>query len=667
MSSSALSVLRTFKYQTMKNNKNVRSLQIGRGLVLLPVVAVLIALPSISIAEEWKFGQKLDPRLIGVDSDAGISLPSGEIGEYRSDGEPINWRSRDEDIEPHINDWSEIDSYQRVKPVLDGAKESQDLIGNGRNPYATYDDLSNMPEQVDPWWDKEARATLGAATTPYRVSPESLMLRAMTHSSQIKVFSDVPVIRETSELEALAGFDPVAYFDYRLTDLDEPVGSTLKTGSADRFLEDEWLFKSGIRKKFITGTELDISQRWGVLDNNSDYLVPKDQANSRLAITLTQPLLNGAGVRYNRSLIDVARLDGSIARDEFKRQIESHLLELTRSYWGLYLERTVLIQRRALVDRTQKIVDTLEARENLDVSSVQLQRLRSEVLDRKSNVVRAESAVRNAEARIVSLINDPEFHVSDSFELIPEMEPVTRKSTISHDVAVALALSNRPEISQSLKQLRASAIRESMTKSELRPVLNFVLGYYRDGLAAQGDNGESFSNQFDTGDGSWTAGLVFEVPLGNRAAKARHQRRQAEGRQLANQLKTTIDTVMVEVQVSVREIETAYREMQSKYSAMEAVRSEVGSLEDRQSVELSGGGNGSAYLERLLEAQDRLVESEFEFTQSATTYNIALANIDRATGVLMQTNDIQPRYYEDSDSYIDDLPGYKLERVNLVQ
>jgi outer membrane protein TolC len=641
--------------------------------LMLPLwAAFCLATPVDSSAEDWKFSESpaeesavLKQKLKRQFADVEMTDNLEKI--YQSDSEPVNWRNKDKDINPEIIDWERDEDLQRLSPIVGDAEKNVELIGTGGNPYASDISDGQMPDKLNVWWDREVLSQMGRNTVPNRETPESLILRAMEHSSQIKVFSDVPIIRETAELEAVGEFDPIAYSEYRLTDLDEPVGSTLKTGGPERFFEDEWLFRAGIRKKFVTGTEIDLSQRWGVLDNNSEFLEPKDQGNAKIAITLTQPLINGLGIRYNRSLIDVAQLDGSIARDEFKRQVESHLLELVRSYWGLYLERATLTQRRALVRRTQKIADTLEARSGYDVSEVQAQRVRSEVLVRKSDVVRAESAVRNAEARIVSLINDPEFSMRDTFELLPETTPITAASTVTHDMALALALANRPEIDQAFKQARASAIRVNMTRNELRPVLNFVLGYARDGLAGEGDYNQAFDNQFDLGDGSWIAGLVFEMPLGNRVAKSRLERRQAEARQLAYQLKTTVDTVLLEVQVSVREIHTSYREMHAKYTAMQALIAEVDSLEQRQGVELVDGNSGGRYLERLLDAQDRLTESEHELLRSMTTYNVALVNLDRATGMFMQTNDIRPRYFDDKDPYIDGLPAYGLEKVSSSQ
>lgn len=635
-------------------------------------IAICQVMPGSLRAEDWKFSDSyvedsavLVEKLEHQFTDTDAEIDTGRV--YQSDSEPVNWRNKDKEIDTAMTGWGEDEVLKRLSPVVEDAENNVKLIGVGSNPYASGISDEQMPNDVNNWWDREVLSQMGRNTVPSRETPESLILRAMEHSSQIKVFSDVPIIRETAELEATGEFDPLVYSEYRLTDIDEPVGSTLKTGGPERFLEDEWLFKAGIRKKFVTGTEIDLSQRWGVLDNNSEFLEPKNQGNAKIAITLTQPLINGSGVRYNRSLIDVARIDGSIARDEFKRQVESHLLELVRSYWGLYLERATLVQRKALVKRTQKIADTLEARSGYDVSEVQAQRVRSEVLVRKSNVVRAESAVRNAEARIVSLINDPEFSMRETFELLPETTPITAASTVTHDMALALALANRPEIDQAFKQARASAIRVNMTKNELRPVLNFVLGYARDGLSGEGDYNQAFDNQFDVGDGSWIAGLVFEMPIGNRVAKSRLERRQVEARQLAYQLKTTVDTVFLEVQVSVREIHTSYREMHAKYTAMQALVAEVESLEQRQGVELVGGNSGGRYLERLLDAQDRLTESEYEFLKSMTTYNVALVNLDRATGMFMQTNDIRPRYFDDNDPYIDGLPSYKLEKVSSSQ
>ncbi len=572
--------------------------------------------------------------------------------------EPDDWEERMQ-LDISQPQWKDDRHMDRAAVIVDAMDEKAKAIGRDDVPYRT-DSVeigAAVPSAFKPWWHSKVVSQLNPNSNAVVETPESLVLRAIANSAQIKVFSDIPVIRETAELEARGRFDTHLYAEGRHTDLDEPVGSELTTGGPERLLEDEWLWKLGLRKKFVTGTEVDLSQRMGVRDNNSEFFVPADQANTRVALTITQPLLNGAGVRYNRSTLDLARIDANVALDEFKRQVESHLLEVMRAYWGLWLERSALVQRRKVVDDTSLLVSELENRSSLDATGAQLSRARSELVRRKSDVVRSESAVRNAEARILSLINDPSLKFSEGFELIPEVSPTLSRSEPRTETAIAMAMENRSEIKQSFKQLRAAGIRADMSKRELQPVLNLVLQYYRDGLAGEGDTSRALDNQWDDGDGSFVVGLVFDFPIGNRAAKARHKRRQVEVRQLSEQLRTTLETVLLELQVSTREVKTAWRDLQGKYLSLEAVEDELSLLRDRRDLELTDGSNGADYIERLLDAQDRMVIAQFDYLQSEVSYNVALVNLDRSTGTLLQAHNIGPERIEEGD---DGLPAWRM-------
>ena len=562
-----------------------------------------------------------------------------------------------DDMKFFSDEWHGEDRLEQAQVIKRQFREQAAILGEDDVPYLADMNLGGgvIPEDFEPWWQPMVSRPFRGDSNAVYENLEGLVVRTLENAAQIKVFAGVPLIRQTAELEAEGRFDPHAYFDYKWTDLDEPVGSTLKTGGPERFLEQEWLWRVGVKKTFVTGTEVDVSQRWGVLDNNSEFLEPKDQANTRLSLTVTQPLLNGAGVRYNSSHIDVARIDGSVALDEFKRQAESHLLEVTRAYWGLYLERALLLQRVALVTQATDLAAEIEGRAGFDATRSQLQRVRSVVLRRRSEALRSATAVRNAEARIKSLVNDPALQVGPGFELVPSMPPARGGAAMSSDMAMLLALENRPEIDQTFKQIRAAAIRVGMTKKELQPVFNLVVQYYQDGLAADGDVSRARDSQ-DEGDGSWVAGLVFDYPLGNREARARHLRRQLELQQLHDQLRSTLETVMLELQVSTREVKTAYKEQQVRFHEMMAARAELNMLRERSSLELADGETGSLYLEQVLDAQDRVTVAENDFLRSQVEYNVALANLDRATGVTLRAYDLSPRLIENDG----ELPRIKL-------
>ena len=123
------------------------------------------------------------------------------------------------------------------------------------------------------------------------------------NSNQIRVFSDLPLIRETGIQEARGAFDTNAFLQGKFDRANDPVGNTLTTGGASRFRQDEWSFEAGVKKKFITGTEVSPSRRTSRRRRTTPiYFVAEpavESASSQLSVV--QPLLKGAGVGYNRS------------------------------------------------------------------------------------------------------------------------------------------------------------------------------------------------------------------------------------------------------------------------------------------------------------------------------------------------------------------------------
>lgn len=493
--------------------------------------------------------------------------------------------------------------------------------------------------QYSPWWQHEvSNATRGSQTVP--VSVNQLLMSALQNSAQIKVFSDLPLIRETAITEADAAFDWVGFMESRWDDTNEPVGSTLTTGGPPRFEDQNLSYSFGARRRNTLGGQLEFSQRLGHQRNNSVFFLPNDQGNSRLTMSYTQPLMRGAGRVYNTSLTVLAQIDSKIARDEFSRQLQSHLLEVTRAYWSLYLERATLLQKRRLLARAEEIMVDLERRQALDTVKSQVVRARSAVESRRAEIARSEMAVKNAESRIRSLTNDPTWGCSDATELIPVDAPFRAYSPVDMCASMSTAMRSRPEIGQAIKQVKASCVRMNMAKNEVLPMLNVVLESYLSGLRGDSDIGGAWSDQFTEGEPSYSIGLQYEMPIWNRAAKARLQRRRLEVRQLQNQFTTTAETLKLEVAVAVREISTSFREMEAKYRAMDAANTEVQYLSERWKALGGEDRSASLMLEDLLNAQARLADAENGFLNAGLTYNLAQMNYKKAVGTLLQDESV---------------------------
>ena len=508
-----------------------------------------------------------------------------------------------------------------------------------------------IPEKYMPWWQKQVDHQLSKGTV-VAADVTSLFTRALKYSSQIKVFSDLPLIRETTIQEAEGPYDFRLFAEGRITDLNEPVGDDLKTGGPLRYKENSKNIEYGIRKKFLTGTEVELKQNIGDMDTNSTYFNPIDQARTGTYLTIRQPLLKQFGISYNEAPINLATIDHSIAGEELRRNVESHLLEVSRAYWGLYLERSLLLQKKELARKSRKIYNQMRRRTTVDVPPSLLARAKSMVSAHELAAMQAEFAMLNAQSRIRALVNDPALTGKSALELTTSQLPTHKLFDVSFNNALQTALDNRPEVAQSIKHIQSAYLRLQRSENELMPNLDLFFQTYVKGLEGDYEYGTAYSNQFDEGSPSYVGGLRFEYPLGNNGAEARNTRKKLEIRQLLHQLDTTVQNVLLEAQVSYRELEKDYRSMVQSYHIMNSDREEVSSLLARVDYLLNNHQQYGDVLYRLMDAHERLADSEELFAKSELTYNYSLYNLYRAMGILVSNQKVvfEETTPEDDDS-----------------
>ncbi len=515
----------------------------------------------------------------------------------------------------------------------------------------------SIPKSFSPWWLRGQVQSIGKKTHRENITLEDLYMRAIRHSTQIRVFGDLPVIRETGIREAKGAFDTNAFLNSQFERTNDPVGSTLTTGGADRFQQDEWSIEAGIKKKISTGADVSLSQKIAQTRNNSIYFTPNAQSTGRLELSIIQPLIKGSGVGYNRSIIQIAKIDSEVAMSEFVRQTESHIQEIARTYWALYAARVTYLQKLRLLEETGKLANEIKARENIDAQSSQIFRAQSAVAARKADLIRSEAAIRNAQDRLAALTSDPRLLPNSGIELVPTDRLVLTGEMVDAQQAAHTALRSRPEINQAFNQLRAATIREKMSRNEVLPELNLVLKGSLGGIDG-GNYFAGYAREYNTGAPGFTVGFELKYPLENNIARARLERRRLELRQQIDQLRTTVDSVLLEVKISAREVGTAYREATSKYAAVKAYSEDIESLQARRSVqpfldpavsaligaEATKAANLSQttdYIDRMLDAQDRRARAEEDFIMAASEYQVALVNLQRAKGKLLGFEGIQ--------------------------
>ena len=148
-----------------------------------------------------------------------------------------------------------------------------------------------------------------------------------------------------------------------------------------------------IRRQTESGSRFEASQKFGYEDSNSVFFVPVNQGTARMSLSLTQPLLNGRGPAYTTHLIVLGQIDTRVACDRVAGDLQDLLVEVHRAYWDLYLQRSLLLQKRKLFRQAVEIHDELNGRREIDVLQSQIARAKAAVATRLAAVIRQDTAV----------------------------------------------------------------------------------------------------------------------------------------------------------------------------------------------------------------------------------------------------------------------------------
>ena len=483
--------------------------------------------------------------------------------------------------------------------------------------------------------------------------------RADDFASLAKVcaLSDRAIVRELAINESAAKFDVRTFLDTRFSSASDPVGNVLTTGGSDRFIDSNWNTTGGVRKLTPTGAQIEASQRVGWQDTNSIYFLPANQGTTKMSLTVTQPLLRGAGQTYQKSIIVLAEIDAQVAHDHLCRDLQNALMEVHRAYWELYVERATLLQRQRLFAESGIILRELEARREFDVLGSQIVRARAAHARREVAITRGMVAVRNGESRLRAIVNDPVFMAECPFELVTQETPRDDLWSVELTQALATVLEHRPELHAALREIRLASKRMEVAENEIRPALDFVVGSYLYGLNGDTNLGQSFADQFSTGRPTYWAGLQFDTPWQNRASQARLQQRRVELRQMTHQLQTLTSNVRAEVEIAVREIAALFKECMNRSDAIAALRSEVTFLTERWRLLPDEGADAGVVLGDILARRSGWPMRSATDVIAQTSLQLAHVELLRVTGQLLDSERVI-----ESKTIEQGLPAYRFDK-----
>jgi outer membrane protein TolC len=466
------------------------------------------------------------------------------------------------------------------------------------------------------------------------VTLDECLRRTLANNLGIQIARFNPPIARTAVTEAKAIFDPSWFLNSAVGRLKEQSPS-LFTG-AGTLVQRQWTLSTGLQDRLPTGATVQLSQDWTYLKSNNTFTTPNPQFDAHVGLSVTQPLLRGAGIEVNTSPIVLARFDEKISIEDFRLALMNTLFQVETAYWSLVVAET----------QVQAINDALEAaRENLRI----VQRRFEEGKEKRVVVSLATSAVTSRQADLVvarlslartsdllkRLMNDPQLPLTQPVVLAaaecPISEPVPVGMTLL-ERSILVGLQNRPEIRQAEARLSQADLRERVARNGELPQVDLVAGYGLHGLGSQ--LGDAFDKEFTAQFNDWSAGLNVSLPIGNRGPRAVHQRSRFVQDQTLLNREDVRQQIALDISEVVRDLASAEEAILATRAAREAAEQTVHDMEAFVSA-------GAALIKDLLDAQRDLADAKVREMQAMSGYMVSLAALQRAQGTLLEYNHVE--------------------------
>jgi len=435
---------------------------------------------------------------------------------------------------------------------------------------------------------------------------------------------------------------------------------------------DEW--DASITKRGATGAQYTIRN---VIDfdrnTNAANIFANGAFDTYVEGQIRQPILQGAGVEYNRIAgpgakpgvyngVLVARVRTDVSIADFEIGLRDFVTNVENAYWDLYFayrDLDVKIKARDEALETWRRIRALNmaggARKGGEAdkeAQAREQYFRFQE-DMENSLVghpiegtrtyngsapgtfRAVPGVQIAERRLRLLMGLP----ATGDQLIrPADEPTMAPVAFEWPALTTEALVRREELRRQRWVIKSRELELAASQNFLKPNLDLVARYRLRGFGHEltdtdPGNESSYANQFTAEHQEWQVGAEFSMPLGFRQGHTAVRNAEVRLCQAKAVLREEERTVVSELSTAVDEVDRAYTVLQTDIYRSKAAKDQLEALLAVYQAKQEG------FFE-VLDAQRRLSDAISHYYQSRVEYAVAIRNVHYEKGSLLDYCDV---------------------------
>jgi outer membrane protein TolC len=525
------------------------------------------------------------------------------------------------------------------------------------DPLPTTQTSQYLPGEASPRRGPATRTSAEVGGPVVKMTLQEVIHRAVANSLDIRVASFDTAIDQTRVLEAQANFDPTFFSDIGFQDVNKaspggdgvevPKGHDIFSNNASSAfttiisrVDKEALttFDAGFRQNLEAGGKIVLEQNV----NNSWFFPTRSLLNpyyqDDLVLQLTQPLLQNFGVAVNQARITIARNTQRVSLLDFRKTVEDTVLKIEQTYWALLQAERDVQTGRDLVDASERTAQLLYYRqkEGQEVTAAQVNQANAQTEARRVELKQEQEQVGDLSDQLKLLMNDPAYPLSGNSILSPADDFQRDPLKFNLDDQIESALENRLELGQEQVRIDSSEVAVDVARNGLLPSLTLALTGTVDGVGRGFSDG--FHSEGDFNHLGYSVELQFQLPIGNRAARAVWQRALLQRMQAIASYGKQIEQVTSDVQAAARKVRFSWDRLTEARSSVLSYQRLLDSLDAQRRQ-----GDQQLtfdFVFNLLQDQEQLAAQQRAEHLAESDYNSAIAQLEQAKGTILRYDNV---------------------------
>ncbi len=507
--------------------------------------------------------------------------------------------------------------------------------------------IAAAQEQMEPAQPAEQTPEPAVSAEPAAPPPEAKLElsldgaveRALENNVDIVVARYSPELSAQSVRSAAGYYDPSISSTYTHQSSDNPATSSLSGADVVNTKQDEWSLTAGVPFQ-LTGGNLSLSFTNNRRETNNLFSTFNPNYNSRLTLSLTQPLLRNFRIDSGRQSLRIAKKNREISDVQFHATIVNTVASVKSAYYDLIYAIDNLAAAQKSLNLAKRQLEENEIRVKVGtMAPLEVVQAQAEAASREAEVIRAENDLANYQDALKQAIFPENDAAMWATRIVPTDRPTAELMPVDANAAVRTALEKRTDVVAARKSLESSEISLRYARNQLLPDVSLTASYGTVGTGGTeikrespfggdvletipGGYGDALSDVFGRDFPTWSIGAAVTYSIPNRSARAAAARAQISLDQARASLRRLELSVAAEVRSAARAVESGWKSVQST-RATRVLRVQQLDAEEKRFA----AGMSTNYL--VLQAQRDLARAEADELSAIAGYRKAIISFQR--------------------------------------